>query len=149
MSSPFIFGLLCCAGRQKHAVGLVQHCLLPEAHPSAIHPMCSLQTHGAWRELHVEKRAHELLAARGERGVQAYSIALQQADAELEQHRLQTGQQLGGKHAALQHGIVRPACPARASLASPHHIPSIQPGQAVTTAWSVARVCSMSCSVLQ
>ena len=149
MTSPFHFGLLCRAADTCtfSCPGILACYLKPSI--SNLRHVCLLQTHEVQRELHVEKRARKLLAARRGREVQAYSIALQQADADLEQHRLHAVQQLAGKHAALQHGVAHPSCPAQTSFASHQQIPSIHPGQAVVTAWSVAQVCSILCSFLQ
>ena len=70
----------------------------------------------------------------GEREVQAYSIALQQADAELEQLRL---------------GVVCPAAPAATLPAPPQQSPSSQQSQTMATTWAVAQVRSISSSLLQ
>ncbi|KAL3131891.1 hypothetical protein ABBQ38_007597 [Trebouxia sp. C0009 RCD-2024] len=89
------------------------------------------QTDEAWRELDVEKDAHHLTAARSEREVEAYSIALRQAVAELDQQRLEAVQQLTGKQALSHHG-------ARTSPARNQGIPSFQPIKGAQTTWSVA-----------
>ncbi|KAL3131880.1 hypothetical protein ABBQ38_007589 [Trebouxia sp. C0009 RCD-2024] len=100
------------------------------------------QTEEAWRELDDEKDAHHLTAARSEREVEAYGIALRQAVAELDQQRLEAVQQLTGKQALSHHGAVGPAYPARTLPAPSQGIPSFQPIKGAQTTWSVAALAS-------
>lgn len=120
-----------------------RHCLLPEAIYQQSRHVWLLQTDDARRELAVEKAAHVLTAGKSQREVEAYSIALRQAEAELDQQRLAAVQQLAGKQGVLHLGPMRSSNPASTLLAPHQRIPSFRPSQEAT--WRVNQVLSTSC----
>ncbi|KAL3131893.1 hypothetical protein ABBQ38_007599 [Trebouxia sp. C0009 RCD-2024] len=91
-------------------------------------------------DLAVEKAAHKVTAGKRQREVEAFSIALRQAEAELDRQRPEAVQQLAGKQAVLHHGAVHPAHPASTSLGPHQLIPSFQPSQEAT--WRVTQLAS-------
>ncbi|KAL3163315.1 hypothetical protein ABBQ32_009706 [Trebouxia sp. C0010 RCD-2024] len=98
------------------------------------------ETDDARRELAVEKAAHVLTAGKSQREVEAYSIALRQAEAELDQQRLAAVQQLAGKQGVLHLGPMRSSNPASTLLAPHQRIPSFRPSQEAT--WRVNQLAS-------
>lgn len=124
---------------------VVAFCLEPVIRsPSMSCVMHIMQTEAAKRELCDEKDAHSITAARGEREVEAHSLALQEAAAVLNQQRLESVPPLAEAHAPLHNGPERMVFPRRVSSAPNQH-PICDPCNALGTTWQVAKVCSISC----
>ena len=134
-------GLLCHADRHADAMSLAEHCccLLKATHQQC-RRVCVLQADATREELSSERKAHRITAANGERQAQAYSLALQQANADLNQLRLEIVQ-LDETQPAQHRGAARSFGRLGRSLCVTHLRPkTCQSSTATDTTWRVDQV---------